>query len=1273
MKNKKNNRSFFKVILLTLLIPLLFATEALATHIVGGELEMTLLAGNNYRLRLILYFDAVNGQPGALDNSVTVHHFTKSNNRFVQSFNLPLVSNTLVNYTNPACAVGNLVTRRIVYERTVTLNPNQYADAGGYYMTWERCCRNNIIDNIIDPGSAGQTFYMEFPPLLRGGVRFNNSSPQLFPPLSDYACANQPFFFNFSGTDPDGDQLVYSLKAPTNGFSSRGNPLPANPIAGPYPVVRFTGGIGVNNMIPGNPPLSIDATGIIRLNASRTGLFVFAVSVREFRNGMQIGEVVREFQLLVLDCRRASPPVGRIADPANPSRFLTDRDTIKFRLEDANRCASLRITDLDPNTVIKLRTLPVAGRATGLTLGAMGGNIPTSNDALAINVCAPECPPPVGANQVFSTDVIIEDNSCAVPLLDTVRVNVLIERKRQDPPIVRTSLGSYDSLKNEYLIEIEQGEPLNFNVIARDLQNERLTLAVQGLIAGMNFPSSLSGASPLTGRFAWTPPCNLLMPNEDQREFVLNFNSTKTPRCEMEIRGTTRVRIVVKKKKTNVPAQLSANLVYNATRKLYIDTVFIGENTTFTVRGIDPDRNDSLALSATGVGFNMADVRALFPAKGGFSPLTQNFSWSPPCSVLQNSNADREFIFDLNLKEYNRCKILLSDSTVKVAILVKRKENLKPITTPELRADQSRLPSRVFLAEAFVGDRVSFFVRGDDPEKDSIIMSYQLLNGNASVLGMNYPVLSGRPILRNRFTWQIPCNILTDSTKSQDYNLIFTTTDIDLCGRAKTDTARVILTVKPRTQPNRPPKVSAVRANTPLPYIERERMYVDTVYLGSRINFDILAEDLDLDSVRIEGFPEGFRFADFRMIFRDTAGVAPLRAPFRWQTTCDMLNLAQGQFQREFLMTFKTRDFRLCQRTFRDSVRVKLVLLYNAQNNRKPEISADIPLLVNENRRFMQVRVGEPVVFNVLGDDADRDSVVVSARGLNFNFSEIGLQFRSTSGRAPLRFRFGWQTLCEHLRGVSTPRDFNIRFYINDLRPCNLNKVDSMDVTVRVNPYPNNNPPTLRIVQESIDFREIINPDSVIAIPNQTINLRIEGFDNDIDMTAQVISITGQGQGFNFTDYAMQFQPATGNAPQTARFTWTPTCEMLARAGVRDLVVQFTVADRPFCNAVGTTNRTIRLRLRDLGSEVKFDPPNVFTPNGDGKNDTFRIPNLPPDNCTDEFEKIEIYNRWGAIVFTSERRDFAWAGGEFPAGVYFYTLFYKNNTYKGTVTMLRGS
>jgi len=42
--------------------------------------------------------------------------------------------------------------------------------------------------------------------------------------------------------------------------------------------------------------------------------------------------------------------------------------------------------------------------------------------------------------------------------------------------------------------------------------------------------------------------------------------------------------------------------------------------------------------------------------------------------------------------------------------------------------------------------------------------------------------------------------------------------------------------------------------------------------------------------------------------------------------------------------------------------------------------------------------------------------------------------------------------------------------------------------------------------------------------------------------------------------------------------------------------------------------------------------PNAFTPNGDGKNDVFRI---PPD-ATLNLEEFSIYDRWGAKIFSTK-------------------------------------
>ncbi|MEQ9441316.1 MAG: fibronectin type III domain-containing protein [Cyclobacteriaceae bacterium] len=67
--------------------------------------------------------------------------------------------------------------------------------------------------------------------------------------------------------------------------------------------------------------------------------------------------------------------------------------------------------------------------------------------------------------------------------------------------------------------------------------------------------------------------------------------------------------------------------------------------------------------------------------------------------------------------------------------------------------------------------------------------------------------------------------------------------------------------------------------------------------------------------------------------------------------------------------------------------------------------------------------------------------------------------------------------------------------------------------------------------------------------------------------------------------------------------------------------------------------------------------PNIFTPNGDGENDTFRIVNL--DDLGDENgAKMIITSRWGRIIYRSDHytNAEAWDGEEYPDGIYFYQL-----------------
>ncbi len=89
-------------------------------------------------------------------------------------------------------------------------------------------------------------------------------------------------------------------------------------------------------------------------------------------------------------------------------------------------------------------------------------------------------------------------------------------------------------------------------------------------------------------------------------------------------------------------------------------------------------------------------------------------------------------------------------------------------------------------------------------------------------------------------------------------------------------------------------------------------------------------------------------------------------------------------------------------------------------------------------------------------------------------------------------------------------------------------------------------------------------------------------------------------------------------------------------------------------------------------SPENFEVPNVFSPNGDGVNEYFQ---LMPSAFIPGF-RIEIYNRWGGVVFQSSNSRFQWDGRHqgsiCAAGVYYWVISREGEgVRKGFVTLVR--
>ncbi|MGF1564465.1 MAG: choice-of-anchor L domain-containing protein [Flavobacteriales bacterium] len=78
--------------------------------------------------------------------------------------------------------------------------------------------------------------------------------------------------------------------------------------------------------------------------------------------------------------------------------------------------------------------------------------------------------------------------------------------------------------------------------------------------------------------------------------------------------------------------------------------------------------------------------------------------------------------------------------------------------------------------------------------------------------------------------------------------------------------------------------------------------------------------------------------------------------------------------------------------------------------------------------------------------------------------------------------------------------------------------------------------------------------------------------------------------------------------------------------------------------------------------------PNIFTPNGDGINDRFVIGGSQgfPNS------RLEVYNRWGGLVYEEDAYQNNWDARDVPDGVYFYIYSRRDGEkFSGTVTISR--
>ncbi|MCB0518026.1 MAG: gliding motility-associated C-terminal domain-containing protein [Lewinellaceae bacterium] len=276
-----------------------------ASHIIGGEISYECLGNNQYRISLDVYRDCYYGIAD-FDSPAYVTIFNASGALY-KNLNLAIQSRDTVpnNINNDPCLFPPLdvCVEHAHYESVITIT-----GLGDYYIVYQRCCRNQTINNIVEPDSTGSTYFVK---LTQKARQQCNNSPKFgfYPPV--FVCVNKPLEHPHSATLPmsqNGDSLSYKFITPYKGATfalPQPNPFQVTPP--PYDVVDWAPGYNLNQILgitmPPGGELKIDPhTGMITGFPMIEGQFVVGVLVQQWRNGGLMSEVFRDFQYNVGQC-----------------------------------------------------------------------------------------------------------------------------------------------------------------------------------------------------------------------------------------------------------------------------------------------------------------------------------------------------------------------------------------------------------------------------------------------------------------------------------------------------------------------------------------------------------------------------------------------------------------------------------------------------------------------------------------------------------------------------------------------------------------------------------------------------------------------------------------------------------------------------------------------------------------------------------------------------------------------------------------------------------
>jgi hypothetical protein len=524
-------------------------STAFATHIVGGDIQV-LWTGNEHYYQIVLntYINELSAQSNGLATSQSepIAIYKKGTNEVIKTYNLPLVSNQLITKNSNFCVNPDIIQTRLqVYSLIVNFSDlDPYVQ---FYVGWVECCRNQVVKNLqYTYDSNGNIVYQQIALTTDFyGPGFIDNSPIFKPLQNEFMCVGQLNTFDMSAYDLDGDKLVYSIVSPRQSITNLST----------YDNVLWFNGYSALNPIPGTVPLTIDSnTGIMQLNPSVIGTYAFGIKVEEYRNGLKMGEVRKDFQFNIQKCPVNNKPVIAFNDPK-----IKKADTLTVKLK-GTTCFPIYVTDIDASKLFISETIYLNTIYSNSNNGAYplsGFTIPQTvqltgfRDTTLFNACFSPCAAGLHLDQTsyYPFKIVINDDRCPVKY-DTLLFTIKVEVENNHLPEV-----FIDPPLNPK--KIIMGETLKFNVYGTDADpGDLLSLNFLNPQSSMVFKNVQDSTSTISSPFSWHPTCADLNQGFYELNFIINDNS-----CHVNSTDTVKQQILLFDKEVSFDDFVITNLI----------------------------------------------------------------------------------------------------------------------------------------------------------------------------------------------------------------------------------------------------------------------------------------------------------------------------------------------------------------------------------------------------------------------------------------------------------------------------------------------------------------------------------------------------------------------------------------------------------------------------------------------------------------------------------------------------------------------------------------